>query len=429
MKSEALYDKFLSTWCGMVDAGMFEEAAQIDMMQYNEQIRKTEDVSVWTRWQNDTSERRYSLVDLAGNINPTVSRSSDFSSSVALVYHNYSGLAHETQLARNIAYLKREGLFLDIHVIYAFGKANSQIAHQASIIHGVPISNIHFIEASNYLEVGALVGGLNDCINFKSIIYPSEYYLAYWASLMLPHPNQKFLSMKYFPLKIGRFSDFAGGRGDGNDYFLINNQEWRQLSILDIFSRTDLENFDYRRFHSSPTNFGSISRIEKASDDEYQNYIFEVLRRHESLEYIYFGSDKSLHLVSQDLRSHPRAKFLGWANPESAIKLFSIYLETFPWGGGEMSLLALKTGIPYLCLATDENKSIGICRFLMYVAKNDPSGLASEVFCYSIDELNVKFDKMIKSIDYRESLRAAWLRIINEYKPADIDSWREFLLN
>lgn len=428
MIDEELYQKFFSIWCRMIDNGMYEEAARIDMMQYNEQIRKNESLSVWTRWQNDTADKRKFLVCIADQINPITGPISEGSVNVALVYHNFSGLAHETQLARNIEFLRQHGAVVNIHVVYAFGEASTDKVEKAASIHNVPESNIHFMCCGGYTDVGISLGYLDVSMKFKTIIYPSEYYLAYWASLTLAHSNQKFLSLKYYPLQIGRFSDYAGLRGDKSIYGIVNGQSWRQLSILDIFSKFNFNDFDYWGAHQNPRYFGSISRIEKACDNNYLNFVHKILCRHEAMEYLYFGAESSLYLIDDKIRMHPRAKFLGWANPDSAVKALSIYIETFPWGGGEMSLLAIKAGIPYLCLATDENKMIGMCRFLMSIAGNDPSGVASEIFCNSESELNEKFDKMIASKNYRESLRQAWLNIINNYCPIDIESWKEFML-
>lgn len=429
MFNEDLYQRFLSTWSGMVDSGMFEEAAQIDMMQYNEQIRKYEDVKIWDRWHSDTAEKRLELVNIVNKLNPSEEIGGIKEGSVALVYHNYSGLAHETQMARNIKYLRGCGVELDVHIIYAFGDPVFEYVKKAAEIYDVEESKIHFIKSQNYIKVGILIQELNAVHKFKTIIYPSEYYLAYWASLMLPHPNQKFLSMKYFPRKIGRFSDYAGGRGSDAEYFRINNEDWRQLSVLDIFSVANGGRYNYWDFHQNVEYFGSVSRIEKSCHSTYQDYIIEVLQKHKNLKYLYCGSESSLDLIDKRLSVHPRARFLGWVNPESMIKTFSIYLETFPWGGGDMSLMAIKLGVPYLCLATEENKTIGICRFLGHIAKNDTTGMASEVFCRDLDDLNCRFDKMVISKDYRESLRSAWTGLIENYQPSDVESWKSFLLS
>lgn len=429
MTSNDLYDKFLSLWIDFVNNGLFEKAAEVDMLHYAELIRKTENFEVWERWQIDTESYRKNLVEIANKTNPFRRVLNTGSNSIALVFDNYSGLAHETQMARNINFLRTSGFKIDLHIIYAFGTGEINEIQNSSEIYQISNSKIHFLKSNNYIQIGFLLNKIDANYKFKTIIYPSAYYLGFWASITSNHPNQKFISMKYYPLQVGRFSDYGGGRGDGNTHYLINSQKWKQLSVLDLFSKLRIGKFNYEELHKKSSTFGSISRIEKSTDDNYQKFVISLLEKKKEIAYYYCGHKSSLKLIDERIRTHERSKFIGWTDPNTSIKLFSIYLETFPWGGGDMSLLALKTGIPYLTLGTMQNKKIGIYRLLKYISSINSSDMAKEVFCDTEEDLEVKFSTMVDSFEYRQSIRNSWLTIIENYIPTDINEWEGFLLN
>jgi len=429
MTSNDLYDKFLSLWIDFVNNGLFEKAAEVDMLHYAELIRKTENFEVWERWQIDTESYRKNLVEIANKTNPFRRVLNTDSNSIALVFNKYSGLAHETQMARNINFLRTSGFKIDLHIIYAFGSGEINEIQNSSEIYQISNSKIHFLKSNSYIQIGFLLNKIDANYKFKTIIYPSDYYLGFWASITSNHPNQKFISMKYYPLQVGRFSDYGGGRGDGNTYYLINSQKWKQLSVLDLFSKLRIGEFNYEEIHKKSSTFGSISRIEKSTDDNYQKFVISLLEKKKEISYYYCGHKSSLKLIDKRIRTHERSKFIGWTDPNTSIKLFSIYLETFPWGGGDMSLLALKTGIPYLTLGTMQNKKIGIYRLLKYISSINSSDMAKEVFCDTEEDLEVKFSTMVDSFEYRQSIRNSWLTIIENYIPTDINEWEGFLLN
>jgi hypothetical protein len=429
MKTNDLYDEFLSLWIYFVNNGLYEKAAEVDMLHYNELINKTENNEVWDRWQIDTQSYRKNLVEIANKINPFRGILNTDSNSIALVFHNYSGMAHEIQMARNINFMRTLDFKIDLHIIYAFGNNECNKIQKSSEIFQISKSQIHFLKSKSYIQTGYLLNKIDLEYKFKTIIYPSTYYLGFWSSIISNHPNQKFISMKYYPLQVGRFSDYGGGRGDANTYYLINSQKWKQLSILDLFSKLSIEEFNYEELHKKSFTFGSISRIEKSTDQNYQNFIINSLEKKKEIFYYYCGKKSSLNLIDMRIRTHERSKFLGWTSPNASIKLFSIYLETFPWGGGDMSLLALKTGIPYLTLGTMQNKKFGIYRLLKYISSINSSDMAQEVFCDTEKDLEVKFSTMVDSFEYRQSIRNSWLNIIENYIPTDINEWEDFLLN
>jgi hypothetical protein len=109
-------------------------------------------------------------------------------------------------------------------------------------------------------------------------------------------------------------------------------------------------------------------------------------------------------------------------NPIESISEFSIYLEPFPWGGGEMTLLALEAGLPYLTLETQENVRFGIYGFLRAASEGkDP--ILQTSFCRSPSELLNRVNLLIKNPDLRHDLGQGWQNAITSYSPPSLDSW------
>jgi hypothetical protein len=168
--------------------------------------------------------------------------------------------------------------------------------------------------------------------------------MAFWMSLFVSHPNQKFLQMKYYPLHSGRIKRWAGGYRSSNDFYMINGCKFEQLPILDLqIAKHELKERDTQ---TEGISIGSISRPEKICDAVYNQFILQLLKANPKLSYLYTGRIEATNLLPETIRKHPRSMGLGWVDPGEAIAKFSIYLEPFPWGGGEMTLLALSAGEP-----------------------------------------------------------------------------------
>lgn len=419
-----LHTTLVTEWRRAVADGNFERAIQLDAYHYDNLVKKHENVMFWNMWQKETLNDRNKLTQSLRSI---VEKKNDSNKKerVAIVYHNFSGLAHETQLARNLRYFRKNVEDLDCRIIYLFGSENFIGAQE---IFDVPRDNIYFLEASSYENAANKLSLLVNKIEFTNIIYPSIFYLAYWMSLFLNHNNQKFLQMKYYPLHTGRIKEWAGGQRDATEFYNINGCNFLQLPVLDLcVIGNDKVDIDKNR-KSDIKYFGSISRPEKISDDKYNEFVKDLLNQLEGWRYLYAGRLESVQLIPSVVRDHANAQYLGWVNPLETIKNFSIYLEPFPWGGGDMTLLALQAGCPYLTLETDENKAFGIMQFLKIIAMNGRKILGFS-FCKNKAELKNRFIKLSNDAELRMDLGLAWREAILSYRPSMIDNWKNFLLH
>lgn len=416
---DAFHRFALDNWIAAVNDGDFERAIGFDQLHYNELVKKFEDVAYWDRWQADTLEVRQALTRRAECLAPARKPNPGGANRFLVVHHNYSGLAHETQLARNMAWLRANGIEIDIEIAYLFGDAQHRAA--AATLYGLPSAGIHFLQAGNYQQAAASLAQLAEHRQAQGIIYPTIFFMAFWMSLFVPHANQKFVQMKYYPLQAGRIHHWAGGYRSQDKYYRINGCDFEQLPILDLqLAKQDPAPVPA---DSNIMSIGSISRPEKASNPTYISFILELLKEHSQLSYLYTGRPEAISILPESLRKHPRSKSLGWVDPVSAISRFSIYLEPFPWGGGEMTLLALEAGLPYLMLETEESTRFGIYGFIRCVAEGKDSILQTS-FCKSPEQLRDRIAQLLENRELRRQLGQAWQLAIKSYMPPNLNSWR-----
>jgi hypothetical protein len=424
-KKSQLHQKILTRWLTAVSCGDFEQAIRLDFHHYSNLVKSNEDIRYWDRWQKDTHPMRSQLTNRFQRDTPTrISPNQQEYIRFAIVHHNYSGLAHEVQISRNIQFLRRQGYYLDFKVIYLFDSLPEAKRHAANL-YQISESNVIFLSAGSYLEAATKLDVACQNILFSTILYPSLFNVAFWMSLFNTHPRQKFLQMKYYPWQAGRIAEWAGGRRRMGDFFSYSGFDFLQLETLDLsveFSTRSEGSFNA----SGKTTFGSISRPEKIADPTYNKFIESILRDHTELTYLYAGRPENVHVIPNSIRTMTNVEPLGWVDPTEAIEKFTIYLEPFPWGGGEMSFLALRAGVPYLSLGTKENRRFGLFDFLQQVAASGPDILQYS-FCNSVEELRSKILQLTETPNLRKQLGKSWQSHITCWRPSDVDRWVDFL--
>ena len=411
----------LGEWQKAVDAADFERAIDIDNFHYNELVKKREEVSYWDRWQADTLASRRRLTSSISARFPSLDMPDTEDHRCLIVYHNCSGLAHETQFARNVAWLRAHNVPVNIEVVYLFGPDRD--LHQGAELFGVPPDSVHYLQSHSHLEAGKRLATLSKERSVHSIIYPSLFFLAFWMSLFVPHPNQKFVQMKYYPIHAGRIRWWFGGYRGPTSHYRIKSCDFEQLPMLDPLLSKSSQLGQQRKIYRGAVRVGSISRPEKISDHHYNHLILDLLVRHRAVQYLYTGREESLSLIPDATRLHEQSVWLGWVDPVSAIQQFDIYLEPFPWGGGEMSLLALEAARPYLTLSSNENVRFGIYSLIKFIAdQGDP--ILQFSFCRSVLQLRQRLEQLVTDCDLRQHLGQAWRRAVVSYHPPDIDGWQ-----
>lgn len=420
------HKKIFAEWKNAVGNGEFERAIQLDFYHYANLVKATEDIQYWDLWQLETYPIRAELSKRIMRVAPNQEfQGSEAANKFAVVNHNYSGLAHEVQLSRNIQFLRRQGIQLDFDVIYLFDSF-PDAPHRAARLYQTPESNLIFLGADSYKTAADRLDLACRRFSYRTVIYPSIFIMAFWMSLFNPHPRQKFLQMKYYPWQAGRIAQWAGGRRGAGEHYSIHGFDFLQLETLDLEA-------DYTPdgVQSSPATegitFGSISRPEKIADQDYNRFIESVLGECPDLTYLYAGRQENINVIPEAVRRMPNAAHIGWVEPAAAIKNFAIYLEPFPWGGGEMSFLALKAGIPYLSLGTEENIRFGMFDFLRLIASSG-ADILQYSFCSTREELRRKLLQLADDPVLRQQLGDAWRLHIASWRPGDTERWYEFFM-
>ena len=420
------HNNYLSGFNDCINKADFVIASQIDQLHYENLVKPTENVLAWDNWQKDTRTARLQLTKISRQELPDRPLSSD-ADTCLIVQHNYSGLAHEQVIARNLRYLRCQGLSVKFKVIYLFVAPNQDDLSKAEMLYGIPQEDFIFLESSDYVDAGRR---LDDYVDkrqdISTVIYVTFYHMAFWVSLFVRHSNQKFIQMKYPPLQAGRIAEWGTGRASSDKFILQNSECWTQLGVLDLRPFGVVAQPALEFSNSDQLCFGSISRIEKILNPDYLNFIERILEENKQLVYLYTDRESKVRMLPQKFIEHPRVRNLGWVSPEKAIFKFDIYLDSFPWGGGLMSLLALSSGIPYLILSTPENKRVGIFRFLTYLGKGNE--IISKSFPISLASLGETLLSLAKEPTLRHSLANEWRLVLNSYNNIeDCKAWNSFL--
>jgi hypothetical protein len=422
------HDEILNQWKIAIDSGNINQAVNLDFNHYNELVKPTENQALWDKWQKDTFKYRNEIQSKFQKI--VITKKSLEKRRFLIVHHNYSGLANEAQLVRNLEFIKNNIGQIEFQVAYLFG-GNFKQQEAAIKLYKIKIDSIYFLQSKNYPDAGNKLNWLVNNKSFASIIYPSIFPMAFWMSLYVNHSNQKFLQMKYFPKQVGRISDWGCGRKNSQSIYIHNNDEFTQLSVLNPANNKFHESNSNRKIfniNQHKIRFGSISRPEKISNVEYNNFVLKLLNDNNNIMYLYTGREENCDRIPSQVRHHAHSYSLGWVEPEKVINEFDIYLEPFPWGGGDMTFLALQTGTPYLTLDTPQNRLVGVYEFLYYLTINQ-SEILQFSFCDSLETLNYRFNMLIKDKFFGKELGKAWAKVINNYRPIDSNSWIKFLLN
>jgi glycosyltransferase involved in cell wall biosynthesis len=423
---QTLHRQVLGQWEAAITAGDFEKAVRLDNFHYDNLVKRTEDVGYWDKWQSDTLASRNRLSALFDTISPLQIPPPQAGKNFSIVFHNFSGLAHETQLARNLTYLRQRVQTFEFDIVYLFGNVPGS-RERAQEIYDIKADAIHFLSATSYENAGQKLEMLVQRQAYQSILYPSIFWMAYWMSLFVSHGNQKFLQMKYYPLHAGRIQSWAGGQRNDDDFYSIRGCAFEQLPVLDLKLSGAVGTSASAEVISEKVTIGSISRPEKIANADYNDFIKSLLDQHTDWLYLYTGRPESLSLLPEIIRKHPQARALGWVDPLQVINKFSIYLEPFPWGGGDMTLLALESGRAYLTLETEESLRFGIYPFIQIIANNRDEILQFS-FCKSLEQLKERLLILAANPELRNQLGDAWRRAIAEYQPRGVERWVDFLL-
>ena len=391
-------------WTKALLVGDYNRACKIELETYNHCINPTESLAAWDEWQEQTARQRLLLCEYYCQAFP--SRPQVGNGRLGIVLHNFSGLAHEQQVGRQIKKLIQTSGDFKVYIIYAFGGSTHN--KTAAEIYGVDETNIVFLQAKTYTSAAVSLDSVLERLGIGTVLYPSTAFFCFWMSLICRHGDQRFLQMKYFPRQIGRISKWACGwdAEDGlhkvvkGEIFIRLPPELESLPVVKLLRPPIIaDNFV----------FGSISRVDKIQHPSYIDFVLKIFKRFPNSRYLITGRDADECRVPDNLSNHPQAKFCGWVRPEEFIKELDFYLDPWPAGGGDMSFLSIINGLPYFSLQTSDGLQCGPLSTVMRIAQS--SSISDELIrCIPPDEEHLMGEIALVVSDhiYREKVSSAW---------------------
>ena len=402
----------------------YNKAIAQELSFYNTFVKASENLTHWFYWLATTQDTKRELDEnfaQARGAQPTEFSPKTGRYDICIVFHNFSGLAHEQVMSRVVERLVIEGVNLKVLVVYIFGGKSSLIS--ARRVWAPSQVHFAFLEAQSYTEGFKRLGMLLRHHQADSVVYPSIYFLAYWGSNFLAHHNQKFVTMKYPPPQLGNLRIFGGGLPPPPYFETVDYWVMLHAAPFPVRKRARIHEDGFVRF-------GSISRVEKQLAPGYSEFILDILEDNPNLRYLHTGRESDLPLFPEWMKKHPRVDFLGWVEPADSIDFFDIYLETFPWGGGDMSYLAISRKIPYLALETFESKFLGVVSYIQQKFTSDcpmGSGISS-----NLNELKGMLLTLSTSECVRLEFGARQFEVVfgGRVNERDfVNVWRSFLLS
>jgi hypothetical protein len=413
---EKTFDEFANSFKSAVKMLNFSAMYGIDRIFYLQYVRHSESESNWNLWQRTTAPYRNFLTSEFEKRKPFKSVR-PLSTTVFFIFTQHTGLAHETYLANQLLALDSKGYFFDICIVYISGsKSRSETCHQ---IFSTPKINFFFLEADDF-HIGVVkLQKLIDQQKPRTLVYVADYFQAFYFSLLIDHTSQKFLITKYIPLQEGRIIEYAVGRRSQQTHFVYKGLSYSQLDRLSFPCPIKTAN------PKKPLGFfifGSISRVEKIRDPIYVDFVIKMLSNRKNLIYVF--TSQATDIVPPKFLGHERCKNIGWVDPMKWIKIFDIYLDPFPFGGGEMSCLAISNLIPYLSCSPHET---GVQSNFAFMSKNCGDSEA-EGLCSDIAVLERKFNELMDSEECRDRNVGYWQSVLRRYRP-DFEAWGRFFLD
>lgn len=414
-------EQFFDLFVRYVRSGSFNNAIQTELLYYNSYVKPLESIEGWDYWDDNTRElrERVSTIGLIGSKHNDLSFSQN--DSLVFVFHNFSGLAHEQQILRALLDLNQSGSDFPVCVVYLFGDRSREQAAGKFWVRVSP--KIYFFDAKSYTDSFFLLESFCRDVKARTVIYPSIYFLASWACALTSHPDQRFLVMKYTPRICGRFSAWGGGMGKA-----ARAKALSQIPFFEVPVRLPFSQIERSCLGQSPTrfNFGSISRVEKIRDSRYLEFVLSILTTDTRFVYLITCRDEELITLPDDFRNHPQVRNLGWVDPKGGILDFDVYVEPFPWGGGDMSFLAITQGLPYVALRTPEMFSVGPLDTVLSISHGHSR--LDGCIATSLDEYRALIVALLTDPSERELVGASWHNAATAFQQSrGVDGWRRFL--
>jgi hypothetical protein len=403
----------------LVSTGNFNEAIELERFYYATYVKPTESISNWQFWDEKVYEIKKNVSDFGKKQSKITRKTINVNkNTIFIIYHNYSGLAHEQQILRPLQELSEAGKNYEIIIVYLFG--DETVRKIAEKFWEKINVKIYFSQSSKYTEAFYEIEKLIKKYSPKTIIYPSIYFLASWAASLIDHNDQRFIVLKYLPKIVGNFSSWAGGLGKINHANELSNLKFFELPVRFIknkIKKTNIEN-------KEEIIFGSISRVEKINNEEYWKFIFKILKQNTRYKYVITCKENEYEKLDVKIKNNKQIYNLGWVEPSEVIGTFDLYIESFPWGGGDMSFLAISAGIPYVIMDTLEMNKVGPIDTIREIIKSDEK--LKPYIAKDKENYYTIILELLNSKTLREDASKRWGEASKLYNSKGLDRWESF---
>jgi len=290
---------------------------------------------------------------------------------IFIVFPNCSNLAHERQM-RSICGCG--ATIRDAIVLFPFNSASQiddsyvslwkEACGMASVIVGdIPMTaNSGGVHTCNYFRAARWISHIvksfaND--QESIVLFPSVLQISVWLSFFVKLFCYDKVSTAYVCMKLGLSNHYSVF-----DYLfrpMLRSTEKCPSIISEGLLYQGIAPVCVPQSGTSlavkPKNIndrdvlviGSVDRSSKKKSPEYLQTISSILRSSNS-QFLWTDGENEISSQLRDLFGD-RIIFTGWVDPLEAMRIIDIYVEPYPWGGGDMTYLSMAHGMPLVSVS------------------------------------------------------------------------------
>ena len=183
-----------------------------------------------------------------------------------------------------------------------------------------------------------------------ALLWVSAPSLLGFASAMRVAPVQIWWAMRFHPDVFSHIDGYMGGGSLFSKFRELKGRQWRSVFVAynNLTLDCEQEATFIRAKYAGKTILGIVARTEKLMEAEHLDVIARILHTHPECVYLWTGREDA-PLMRAELKARGienQCDFIGWIEPRLYARVFDIFLDSFPSGGGLTSIQAMAAGTP-----------------------------------------------------------------------------------